>query len=106
MTPPTLTLDEKIQAREDLLLDERERCGQPPEIRPVPPHCRLRQPPGEQRHHPGSHAVLPPAYRILQLLQEQDGDLRSFHSYLKEGVKTVEDPFSLLPSEDTVTIRG
>ena len=62
---PTLTLAEKVQAREELHLRERQEWGGPRTIRRLPAHRWLREQAPQQRHPHGSDEVFPPALGVL-----------------------------------------
>ena len=102
----SLTLEEKIQAREELLSRERERFAEPRRSERLPLIAGF-------VNRPVNNAILLARMRYFHrlwgfswLLREREGDLRAVISYFTEGVKTVEDPFELLPADDSITIRG
>ncbi|MBT8397313.1 MAG: hypothetical protein HKO65_13465 [Gemmatimonadetes bacterium] len=103
---PTLSVDEKIEAREALLFREREQWGEPPRTEQYPIISGF-------VNRPLNNAILMARMRYFhrlrgfsQVLEDHAGDLRAAVSYFKEGAKSVEDPFELLPPDDSITIRG
>jgi len=102
----SITLEEKIQAREDLLSRERERFADPRRSEGLPLIAGF-------VNRPVNNAIILARMRYFHrlwgfswLLREHEGDLREVINYFTDGVKTVEDPFQLLPADDSIIIRG
>jgi predicted aminopeptidase len=103
---PTLTVAEKVQAREELHLREREKWGRPPKSETSPLISAF-------VNRPLNNAILMARMRYFHrlwgfswVLRDHDGDLSKAVSYFKENVKSVDDPFDLLPADDSIIIRG
>jgi predicted aminopeptidase len=103
----SLTFDEKIQARGEIIAADRrsfeEATADHPEAFPLITSFVSR---------PVNNAIILARVRYLHrlssfsgLLEVHDGDLLQAIDFLKDGVDTVDDPFDLLPPEDDVTIR-
>jgi predicted aminopeptidase len=97
---PEMTVEQKIQAREELFLRYQAEYGEMPPDRQSPLITRFLE-------RPLNNAVLLARMRYFHrltgfqaLLDRHDGDLRAAIEFLARGVKTVEDPFDLLPAED------
>jgi len=103
----SLTFDEKILAREEILAKDRrsfeDATADHPEAFPLTISFVNR---------PVNNAIILARVRYFhrlrsfsRLLEDQGGDLSKAIDFLKQGVETVDDPFELLPPDDNITIR-
>ena len=103
---PTLSVEEKVEAREALLLRERGEWGEPPRSQESPLISGF-------VNRPLNNAILMGRMRYFhrlpgfsRVLEDHGGDLRAAVTYFKDGVKSVEDPFDLLPPDESDPFRG
>jgi predicted aminopeptidase len=104
----SLSFEERIQAREEILAKDREFFG---EVSAEYPDALGLTTAFVNR--PVNNAIILARMRYFhrlwsfsRLLEEQDGDLGKAIDFLKQGVATVDDPFELLPTDDGIFIRG
>jgi predicted aminopeptidase len=100
----TLTLDQKLSARDELLARARELWSDPSRAGGSPMTVAFLQ-------RPVNNAILLARMRYAHqlprfqsLLEEKGGDLAAAIARLKEGIGSVPDPFDLLPSPDSIPL--
>lgn len=101
-----LSLEEKIDAREDLMREERGYWTDPSRASLYPLTVSF-------LHQPLNNAVLLGRIRYFHrlpdfdaLLRQHEGDLAETVAFLTSAVENVADPFQVLPAGDSVSIRG